>query len=83
MTIEVGARDQTAQYLRDHAIQQIFAVALGLTALAGRLDEPDQALVKRQLTSYVNDLDRAISAIYAAVAELTRDESDGEGGPGL
>jgi hypothetical protein len=67
------APGQIAQYLRDHAIQRIFAVGLGLTALAERLDEPE---LQRRLAGYVDDLDGAISAIYLAAAELTADEHD-------
>ena len=66
-------RGQIAQYLRDNAIQQIFAVGLAMTALAARLDEPQ---LQRHLAGYVDDLDIAISAIYVAVSELTSSESD-------
>jgi hypothetical protein len=68
-------REQIAQDLRDNTIQRIFAVSLGMTALAGRLDDPQ---VQRRLEEYVDDLDIAISAIYAAVSELTSNESDDE-----
>jgi signal transduction histidine kinase len=66
-------RGQIAQYLRDNAIQRIFAVGLAMTALAARLDEPQ---LQRRLAGYVDDLDIAISAIYVAVSELTSSESD-------
>jgi hypothetical protein len=67
--------EQIAQVLRDDAIQRIFAVSLGMTALGGRLDDPQ---VQRRLEEYVDDLDIASSAIYAVVSELTSNESDDE-----
>jgi hypothetical protein len=68
--LEDSDSEQLAQYLRDHAIQRIFAVGLGITALAARLDEPQ---VQLRLAEYVDDLDVAISAIYVAVSKLTTD----------
>jgi hypothetical protein len=65
-------RKQVGQYLRDNAIQQLFAVGLGMSAL----DEPQ---VQHRLVEYVGDLDVAISAIYVAVSELMESESDLDG----
>ena len=67
--------DRIAQDLRDNAIQRIFAVSLGITALGGRVDDP---AIQRRLGEFVDDLDIAVSAIYAAVSELTSNESDAE-----
>ena len=60
-------RAQLAQSLRDQAIQPIFAVGTGITALAASLDEPE---LRRRLMDYVAMLDVAASAIYGAVSAL-------------
>jgi signal transduction histidine kinase len=75
----VLSRGQIAQYLRDHAIQRIFAVCLEMTALAGRVNEPP---VQSRLTESVTDLDGAVAAIYAAVSELSRNAQVEEGTAG-
>jgi signal transduction histidine kinase len=66
--VEAQEGERIAQYLRDCAIQRLFAVGIGMTALAARLEDPQ---VKRRLADYVVDIDIAISAIYLAAAELT------------
>jgi signal transduction histidine kinase len=71
-SLPTSAPERIAQYLRDNAIQRIFAVGLGMAALAARVEEPQ---LQRLLSNYAEDLDLAISAIYVAVSELTSGES--------
>jgi signal transduction histidine kinase len=64
-------RARIARDLHDHAIQGIFAVGLGLNALAGRSSDGDS----ERLSELVQQLDDAISAIRRSIFALRPGDS--------
>ena len=69
-------RDRIARDLHDHVVQRIYATALSLDRLSRSLEatQPDAA---ERLSHSVDDLDRTIAEIRAAIFELQQED----GGP--
>jgi signal transduction histidine kinase len=69
-------RDRIARDLHDHVVQRIFATALSLDRLSRTLaaTEPEAA---DRLSASVDDLDRTITEIRAAIFELHQEDAGG------
>lgn len=62
-------RDRIARDLHDTVIQQLFAVGLGMTALAARSEDPH---AQARLEEYTEQLDNTIRAIRQTIFKLQR-----------
>jgi acetyl-CoA C-acetyltransferase len=70
-------RERIARDLHDDVIQEIFAVGLGLQALASSTLEPDE--LRPRLSRAVDELDAIVATIRRVIFDVTRPELDDMG----
>jgi signal transduction histidine kinase len=59
--------DRIAADLHDHVIQELFALGMGLQALAGRTSRPEHA---ERINGYIDTIDKVIGRIRASIFQL-------------